>query len=121
MPQTPGHEYLAVADDVDLGRDRGAPETGDQGAEVEEIVEAGRGPEVDVGVGHDRVDSTLDHLHPRPDAGPPQLGEGDVEIHQVVGVEDDPLRVALAIADAQLMDEGRRQGPNASAHPPARS
>ena len=38
-------------------------------------------------------------------ARPPQLGHRVVEVGQVVGVEDDPLRVALAVADAQLVDE----------------
>src|SRR2546429_466185 len=36
---------------------------------------------------------------------PPQLGEGDVEVEQVVGVEDDALRIALAVAHAQLVYE----------------
>ena len=63
------------------------------------------GAEVELGVGDDRVDAALDHLQPGADRGAPELREGDVEIEQVVGVEDDPLRVALAVADAQLVDE----------------
>ena len=38
-------------------------------------------------------------------ARPPQLGDGVVEVGQVVGVEHDPLRIAFAVADAQLVDE----------------
>src|SRR5262249_50731151 len=38
---------------------------------------------------------------------PPQLGHRDVEVREVVGVEDDPLRIALAVAHPQSVDERR--------------
>jgi hypothetical protein len=48
----------------------------------------------------------FEHLLPRPHGRPPQLREGDIELQQVVRVEDDALGIALAVADAKLMDEG---------------
>ena len=72
------------------------------------IVEARRRTEADVRLGDHRVHAALDHLLPGPHRCAPQLGERDIEVQQVVGVENDALRVALSVADAQLVDEGIR-------------
>jgi hypothetical protein len=56
--------------------------------------------------------AALDHHAPRAHGLPPQLRERDVEIEQVVGVEDDALRVAFAVANPELVDElARLAGP----------
>ena len=54
--------------------------------------------------------STPDLRHPLqgPTASRHSSVNAGVEVREVVGVEDDPLRVALAVADAQLVDEHQR-------------
>jgi hypothetical protein len=56
-------------------------------------------------MGHHGIDPALDHRAPRPERLAPQLGQADVEVGDVVGVEDDPLRIALAEAHAKLVLE----------------
>src|SRR5947209_6746323 len=56
-------------------------------------------------MGDHGVDPPLHHLQPRPDRLAPQLCEGDIEVEEIVGVEHDPLGIALAVADAQLVCE----------------
>ena len=76
------------------------------------VVEARGRAEAEVRLADHDVEAALDHRLPAADrARAPQLGDGVVEVGQVVRVEDDPLRVALAVADAQLVDEvGHRAG-----------
>ena len=82
------------------------PNLRDPRVDRDQVVEAGGRAEADVGLADDDVDAALDHRVPAADrARAPQLGDRVVEVGQVVRVEDDPLRVALAVADAQLVDE----------------
>ena len=71
-------------------------------------------PVGDVALHEHDVDAAVDHLRVATGALAPELGEGDVEVEQVVRVEDDALRVALAVAHAQAVHEGsgRRHGRN---------
>jgi hypothetical protein len=59
----------------------------------------------------DHVAAGLDHRVVGAERLAPQLGERDVEVGEVVRVEDDPLRVALVVADAQAVDEWSRVRP----------
>ena len=93
--------------DQQLEFQRRRPQVHDARADRDQIVEASGGTEADVGLPHDHVDPLLHHAFPAADrACPPQLGDRVVEVRQVVRVEDDPLRIALAVADAQLVGEG---------------
>ncbi len=80
------------------------------GVQRKHIVEARRCAETEVCLRHDRVDPARNHVLPRSDGGSPQLGERDVEVDEVIGVEDDVLRVALGVAHAQLVYEGLGHG-----------
>src|ERR1700726_436829 len=98
-------EDLVVTADVDLGGDRGAPEPRDPRDERELVVELRGRSKAELRVGDDRVEAPLDHLLPGPHGLAPQLGERDVAVEEVVRVEDDALRVALAVAHAQRIHE----------------
>jgi hypothetical protein len=69
MPQLSLDEQLPAAHDVDVRRDRARPKAADRGTELELIVEASGGAELQVGLRNDRVEPTGDHLLPRSDAG----------------------------------------------------
>ena len=103
---------LLAAQNVDLRRDRRRAKTRDPCRQLQLVVETCRRVEYEIGLRDNRVDSALDHLLPRPDSRTPQLCEGHVEVEQVVRVEHDPLRVALAIAHAELVYERGRHGAN---------
>ena len=70
------------------------------------VVESSRPQEARRGFCHDHVDAALEHRPVATGGGPPELGHGDVEVREVVGVEDDLLRVALGVSDPQRMGEG---------------
>ena len=83
------------------------PKCATAGADRDHVVEARGRAEADVRLrDHDVDPAALDHRVPAPHrARAPQLADRVVEVGHVVRVEDDPLRVALAVADAQLVDE----------------
>src|SRR5437899_1340241 len=108
MAQLSCDQQLILADDFDRGGDGARTEARDPCAQLQLIVESRGSAEAEPGLGDDRVKALRDHLLPRSDRGPPELREGDVEVEQVVRVEHDSLRVALAVADAKLVNEGRR-------------
>jgi hypothetical protein len=107
MTQRARHEQILRAQHIDLRGDRGDADARRLRAQLQLVVEARGRAKAQVRVRDDSVDALLHHLLPRADRRPPQLREDDVEIQQVVGVEDDALRVALAVAHAQLVDERR--------------
>ena len=99
------HRGLAAGLDHELGGDRGLAQAGDAGYHLELVVESQGRQVADGGLGHDHVDPGVDHRLVAAEL-PPELGHRQVEVGQVVGVEDDALRVALVVADPQAMPEG---------------
>src|SRR5262249_17088707 len=83
---------------------------------VDLVVEPGRPQVPRLGLGHHQVHPALDHQVVVPDGGPPQLGERQVEVPEVVRVEDVPLPVALGVPHPEPVPERRsriRAGPRA--------
>ena len=94
-------EQRAVAPDGERGDHARGAEAADLDRHVDLVVEA-RGRLVARRRLDDLEVDAVGH-HPRVAAGrlAPELGQRDVEVGEVVGVEDDALGVALAVADAQ--------------------
>src|SRR5207253_9426973 len=86
-------------------RERGVAEPRHAKLEVDLLVESGRTEEADPGFRRDHVRARLDHVVVPADRLAPELGDDHIEVREVVRVEDDPLRVALAVADAEPVPE----------------
>ena len=97
-PSTSSSPFGAPLDVEGGGHGRGA-QVHHLGHQVDLVVEAGRRPVGDPGLGHHHVGPRVHHLAERDHHVPPELGHGDVEVREVVGVEDDPLKVALGPAN----------------------
>ena len=75
------------------------------GHHLDLVVEAQRCQVADRRLGNHHVDARVHHrLIPAELA--PELAHRDVEVGQIVGVEDDALRIALVVADAEAVPEG---------------
>jgi hypothetical protein len=66
--------------------------------------------EPQLGLHHQHVDPALEHNRVAGERGAPQLGHAGVHVGQVVGVEYDPLGIALGVPDPQGMREGLGHG-----------
>src|SRR4051794_7744524 len=105
VPEIALDRGLLSVDELDRGAHRGLPQSSDRRSRLELVIEAHRREVADAGLRHDHVDARVDHRLVATELAP-ELGHGQVEIGQVVGVEDDALRVALVVADPQPMPEG---------------
>lgn len=80
------------------------------GHELDLLVEADRGVAPNGCLGDDQVDLPIPRrLLVGADRLTPKLGYCDIEIGQIVGVEDDPLRVAVRVADPKSVAERAAQ------------
>ena len=124
VPQPGFEQRLLPAEEIELRRDARRADPGQLHADLDHVVEARRGEEALVGLRDDEVDAQLRVVLPQADRLAPELREGGVDVEQVVGVEDDPLGIALAVADAQLVDVGvaqRRRGVRPTRRRPRRA
>src|SRR5262249_8489465 len=96
------------AGDQELGGHRGLADARDLGLDLELVVEAESRAVGDPRLGDHHVHPRLDHRLVSAEL-PPELGHRQVEVGQVVGVEDDALRVAFVVANAQAVPEGFAQ------------
>ena len=104
--------WLPVDSGLDSRAHRGLPQARDHELEVDQVVEPGRPPEANCGLGDDHVGALVHHPQVVADPRPPQLGDQDVEVGEPVGVEDDALEIALAVAHADPVPEGLAHGPH---------
>ena len=91
----------------------------DRRLQLDLVVEAGRAAVADAGLSDDHVHVEVEHRLVGAHRLAVELGHREVEVRQVVGVEDDPLLVALGPANAHAMPEGsaHRSQPSAAAAP----
>src|SRR6476659_131883 len=101
-------QQLCVAQDPIAGGDARPAEAGDSDLEPQLLVEVRRLTVTEPCFGDHEVDAPVDDRLVATQRRPKQLGNGDVEVGEKVGVEHDALRVALPVADAQLAGEGGR-------------
>ena len=90
------------------GRDARSAQLGDRDLDPQLFVEARRLVVAQPCFGDHEVDSAIDYRLIAAERSPEELRDADVEVGKEVGVEHHPLRVALAVADAQLAGEGLR-------------
>jgi hypothetical protein len=83
------------------------PTSATRNEHVELFVEAQRGQVADPHLRDHQVKAAGLHRLVAAERLPPQLRDAHVEVGEVVGVEDDSLRVALLVADPKAVAERR--------------
>jgi hypothetical protein len=103
--QGAGDKQLLVAEGAAHESSRGGADPGAAHADVEHVVVAGRSHVLELGLAHEQVAVEARHgLGVGHAERPPVAGDGGVEVHEVVAVEDDSLGVDLGPADAEPLD-----------------